>query len=132
VTDLETDVLIVGGGMGGVAAALAVLRAGRRVVLTEQYEWLGGQLTSQAVPLDEHTWVEQFGVTRSYRRLRDGIRDYYRTWYPLTEEARERVDLNPGAGLVSRLCAEPRAAVAVIDAMLAPLRPRWTATGCVR
>jgi hypothetical protein len=120
VTDLETDVLIVGGGMGGVAAAIAVLRAGRRVVMTEQYEWLGGQLTSQAVPLDEHTWVEQFGVTRSYRRLRDGIRDYYRTWYPLTEEARERDDLNPGAGLVSRLCAEPRAAVAVIDAMLAP------------
>ncbi|HWU59578.1 MAG TPA: FAD-dependent oxidoreductase [Microbacteriaceae bacterium] len=119
-TDLETDVVIIGGGLGGVAAALAVLNAGRRVILTEQYDWLGGQLTSQAVPLDEHTWVEQFGVTRSYRRLREGIRDYYRTWYPLTERARSMNDLNPGAGLVSRMCAEPRAAVAVIDGMLAP------------
>lgn len=117
---LETEVLVVGGGLGGVAAALAALKAGRKVVLTEQYPWLGGQLTSQAVPPDEHTWVEQFGVTASYRALRDGIRDYYRAWYPLTEEARARRDLNPGAGLVSRLCHEPRVAVAVIDALLAP------------
>ena len=118
--ELSTDILIVGGGMGGVAAAIAALRAGRKVILTEQYAWLGGQLTSQAVPLDEHTWVEQFGVTASYRELRDGIRDYYRDHYPLTAAARRQRDLNPGAGLVSRLCAEPRVAVAVIDAMLAP------------
>ncbi|MFC8523946.1 FAD-dependent oxidoreductase [Pseudarthrobacter sp. NPDC057230] len=117
---LNTDILIVGGGLGGVAAALAALKAGRRVVLTEQYQWLGGQLTSQAVPMDEHAWVEQFGVTASYRKLREGIRDYYRAWYPLTEEARAKSDLNPGAGLVSRLCAEPKVAVAVIDALLAP------------
>ena len=38
--------------------------AARSVVLTEEYDWLGGQLTSQAVPPDEHSWVEQFGVTR--------------------------------------------------------------------
>jgi FAD-dependent oxidoreductase family protein len=37
------------------------------VVLTQEYDWLGGQLTSQAVPPDEHTWVERFGVTASYR-----------------------------------------------------------------
>ena len=45
------------------------------MILTEEYDWLGGQLTSQAVPPDEHTWVEQFGVTASYRALRDGIRE---------------------------------------------------------
>ena len=117
---LSTDVLVVGGGLGGVAAALGALRRGRRVVLTEEYEWLGGQLTSQAVPPDEHSWVEQFGVTRSYRALRDGIRQYYRDHYPLTEEARKRPQLNPGAGHVSKLCHEPRVAVAVIDAMLSP------------
>ncbi|WP_424186675.1 FAD-dependent oxidoreductase [Actinokineospora sp. G85] len=77
-----------GGGLGGVAAALALLRAGRRVVLTEEFDWLGGQLTSQAVPPDEHSWVERFGVTASYRALRDGIRDYYRRHYPLTPRAR--------------------------------------------
>ncbi|KIV82203.1 hypothetical protein PV11_04330 [Exophiala sideris] len=117
---LSTEVLIAGGGLGGVAAALGALRKGRRVVLTDEYEWLGGQLTSQAVPPDEHTWVEQFGTTRSYRALRDGIRQYYRDHFPLMEEARKRPHLNPGAGYVSKLCHEPRVAVAVIDAMLMP------------
>ncbi|NUT36925.1 MAG: FAD-dependent oxidoreductase [Hamadaea sp.] len=119
---METDVLVVGGGLGGVAAALAALRAGRRVVLTEEFDWLGGQLTSQAVPPDEHSWVENFGITASYRALRDGIRDYYRRYYPLTPAARAWRELNPGAGHVSRLCHEPRVAVAVIEEMLAPYR----------
>jgi len=120
--ELDTDVLIVGGGLGGVAAAHAAARNGRRVILTEQYAWLGGQLTSQAVPPDEHRWVEQFGVTRSYRELRTRIRRYYRQNYPLTESARAWPELNPGGGAVSRLCHEPRVAVAVIDTLLAAYR----------
>ncbi|MCE0540678.1 FAD-dependent oxidoreductase [Kineosporia rhizophila] len=118
--ELHAHVLVVGGGLGGVAAALGVLRSGRAVVLTEEFDWLGGQLTSQAVPPDEHTWVERFGVTASYRELRDRIRDYYRRNYPLTDAARRQVELNPGAGYVSRLCHEPRVAVSVIEEMLAP------------
>ncbi|KAJ9635631.1 hypothetical protein H2204_005805 [Knufia peltigerae] len=117
---ISTEILVAGGGLGGVAAALGALRRGRRVVLTDEYEWLGGQLTSQAVPPDEHTWVEQFGITRSYRALRDGIRKFYCDHFPLTEDARKRPALNPGAGYVSKLCHEPRVAVAVIDAMLSP------------
>ncbi|MEU5848546.1 FAD-dependent oxidoreductase [Saccharopolyspora shandongensis] len=118
----ETEVLIVGGGLGGVAAALAACRAGRTVVLTEETDWVGGQLTAQAVPPDEHPWVEQFGVTASYRALREGIRAHYRQWYPLRARARDLVRLNPGAGRVSKLCHEPRVALAVIEAMLAPHR----------
>ncbi|MFG6444320.1 FAD-dependent oxidoreductase [Microbacterium sp. P06] len=120
VTTLSADVAVIGGGLGGVAAALAVARTSRRVVLTDEFEWLGGQLTSQAVPPDEHAWVEQFGVTSSYRRLRDGIRDYYRRNYPLTARAHGDVRLNPGDGTVSKLCAEPRVAAAVLHEMLAP------------
>ncbi|MFG3436784.1 FAD-dependent oxidoreductase [Nonomuraea sp. NPDC047897] len=122
VVEISADAFVAGGGLGGVAAALALLRAGRSVVLSEEYDWLGGQLTSQAVPPDEHSWVERFGVTASYRALRDGIRRYYRDHYPLTERARAWRELNPGAGHVSRLCHEPRVAVAVIEAMLAPYR----------
>ncbi|MEU8227348.1 FAD-dependent oxidoreductase [Kribbella sp. NPDC048915] len=119
---MHTDVLVIGGGLGGVAAALAALRAGRSVIMTEEFDWLGGQLTSQAVPPDEHTWVEQFGITASYRALRDGIRDYYRRHYPLTEASRAATQLNPGAGYVSKLCHEPRVALAVLEATLAPYR----------
>ena len=42
----QTDILIAGGGLGGVAAALAALRLGRRVILTEETAWIGGQLTA--------------------------------------------------------------------------------------
>lgn len=122
VRELGTDILVVGGGLGGVAAALAALEAGRSVILSEEFDWLGGQMTSQAVPSDEHSWVEQFGITRSYRQLRSAIRQYYRDHYPLTEASRAWGDLNPGAGWVSRLCIEPRVAVAVIEAMLMPWR----------
>lgn len=119
---LRADVVIVGGGLGGVAAAIAVCRTGRTAVLTEETDWLGGQLTSQAVPPDEHPWVEQFGITASYRALREGIRDHYRRVYPLRQEAAVLPDLNPGAGRVSKLCHEPRVAVAVIDELLQPYR----------
>jgi hypothetical protein len=122
VTEVGCDVLIVGGGLGGVAAALAVCRAGRTAVLSEPTAWLGGQSTSQAVPPDEHPWIEQFGCTASYRQWREGVRDYYRRNYPLTPAARADRGLNPGAGRVSRLCHEPRVALAVIEAMLAPYR----------
>ncbi|WP_166352112.1 FAD-dependent oxidoreductase [Phytoactinopolyspora limicola] len=114
------DLVIVGGGVGGVAAALAALRRGRSVIVTEPTDWLGGQLTSQGVPPDEHPWIERFGCTRSYRRFRDAVREYYRTWYPLTPAARADAELNPGMGRVSRLCHEPKAAAAVLEAMVAP------------
>ncbi len=114
------DLAIAGGGLGGCAAALAALRSGLRVVMTEETDWIGGQLTQQGVPPDEHRWIEEFGCTRSYRALREGIRDYYRRHFPLTDAARARPHLNPGDGMVSRLCHEPRVALAVLNEWLAP------------
>ncbi|MBN2981696.1 FAD-dependent oxidoreductase [Cohnella algarum] len=118
--EIAADIVIVGGGTGGCAAALAAAKAGRTVVMTEETAWIGGQLTSQAVPPDEHPWIESFGCTADYRKFRDGVRSYYRDHFPLTAEARSRGALNPGGGSVSRLCHEPRAAVAVLEQMLAP------------
>lgn len=119
-TESKTDILIVGGGVGGCAAALAVARSGSQVILTEECDWIGGQFTSQAVPPDEHGWIERFGCTASYREFRNGVRNYYRRNYPLTENARNNPLLNPGNGWVSPLCHEPRVALAIINAMLAP------------
>jgi hypothetical protein len=118
--EMSADIVIVGGGLGGCAAALAALRNGLTVVLTEETDWIGGQLTSQAVPPDEHQWIESHGCTASYRALRDGIREFYRRHYPLTEAARATPNLNPGDGAVSRLCHEPRVALAVLESLLAP------------
>ncbi len=119
-TELDCDVLVAGGGVGGFAAALAACRCGMRVVLTEETDWLGGQLTAQAVPPDEHPWIEMFGSTRSYRDYRTAVRNAYRRLYPLTSEARAKPNLNPGNGGVSRLTHEFAVSVAVLEGMLAP------------
>jgi len=114
------DVVIIGGGLGGCAAALAAARSGYRVILTEETDWIGGQLTAQAVPPDENGWIETHGGTRSYLDLRRRIREYYRRNFPLTDAARAAAHLNPGNGSVSRLCHEPRVSLAVLYEMLAP------------
>lgn len=118
--EIQVDIAIIGGGVGGCAAALAACRLGKKVYMTEQYDWIGGQLTSQAVPPDEHKWIEQFGCTRTYRQFRDQVRSYYRQHFPLSEYGRSAYYLNPGNGGVSRLCSEPRAMHAVLQQMLAP------------
>ena len=115
----HTDILIVGGGTGGCAAALGATSLGRSVILTEETDWVGGQLTAQCVPPDEHPWIEHFGCTRSYRKFRNGVRQYYRSHYPLITAARSDPYLNPGKGIVSRLCSEPRVALAVLNQMMA-------------
>ncbi len=113
------DILVVGGGTGGVAAALAAAQRGQRVHLTEETDWIGGQLTAQGVSaLDEHEHIEAFGGTASYYRLRNALRNHYR---PLAGDAGKRPDFNPGNCWVTRLAFEPKVAV---NAMLALLQPQ--------
>src|SRR5512142_250905 len=130
--EYATDILISGGSLGGVAAALAALKLGRSVILTEVTDWIGGQLSSQAVPPDENPWIESVGGSNSYQRLREGIRAYYRQNYPLLPGAREIVHLNPGNGSVSALCHEPRVALAVLESMLQPFRAGKQLTVLIR
>jgi hypothetical protein len=116
--DVETEVLVVGGGTGGVAAAWAASRWGRRVCLLEETDWIGGQLTAQGVSaLDEHDYIESFGGTRTYYRLRELIRGHYRA-LDLVEPARSRADLNPGNCWVTRLSFEPRVALRALHRFL--------------
>lgn len=117
---MKTPILIVGGGTGGVAAALAIAESGGRCILTEETDWIGGQLTSQIVPPDEHPWIEMFGCTRSYRAYRDGVREVYRDRADLAPDIRFGREFNPGGGWVSRLCHEPTIGYLVLTMMLAP------------
>jgi hypothetical protein len=124
--DRECEVLIAGGGLAGVAAAIASARAGRQVVLLEETDWLGGQVSAQGVSaLDEHEFIESFGGTASYYRFRTMLRDHYRG----SAGARGlQPDFNPGACWVSRLAFEPPVAVDVIERMLR----RYVETGVLR
>ncbi|MGZ3778397.1 MAG: FAD-dependent oxidoreductase, partial [Mucilaginibacter sp.] len=68
--EISADLVIAGSSLGGCAAALSALKNGLRVILTEETDWIGGQLTSQGVPPDEHQWIETHGSTKTYRLLR--------------------------------------------------------------
>lgn len=46
---LTTDVLIVGGGTGGTAAAIQAARRGAKTIIVSETPWLGGMLTSAGV-----------------------------------------------------------------------------------
>jgi len=113
-TEIVCDVLVVGAGLGGCAAALRAARLGRSVCLIEETSWPGGQISTQGVSsLDEHQYIETFGGTGSYYELRQGIRAYYRTTYTLPPTT-DAVHLNPGNAWVSTLSFEPRAGVTVL------------------
>lgn len=116
-TDMHPDLVIIGGGLGGCAAALAACSKGLRVILTEETDWIGGQVTSQGVPPDEHQWIEAFGSTARYRSYRERVRRFY------TENmavANHSEPFNPGNGLVSNICHDPRVTVHILNEMLLP------------
>jgi len=46
---LKADVLVVGGGTGGTAAAVQAARRGAKTILVSEFPWLGGMLTSAGV-----------------------------------------------------------------------------------
>ncbi len=119
-SEMHAGLVIAGGGVGGCAAALAALRNGLDVIMTEESDWIGGQLTAQGVPPDEHIWIETQGATQAYRDYRAGVRNYYKRNYPVTRQARNRLYLNPGNAEVSELCHEPRVSLAVLYEMLMP------------
>ncbi len=118
---LTCDTLVVGGGLGGVAAAEALARQGMTVILTEPTSMLGGQLTSQAVTCpDENSYIERDpGVgTRSYRELREQLR----AKYAATPGIRPGRAQNVGQCWVSRLSGEPLAWEQVVRERLEPLK----------
>src|SRR5579862_3248042 len=118
--ELAADVVIVGAGAGGCAAALAACRNGRTVAMTEETAWIGGQFTSQTVPPDEHRFIESFGSSDSYRELRRRIRRYYLDNFPVDAQARLAPRFNPGNHECGSLACEPRAALAALTSLLAP------------
>lgn len=115
---VQADVAIIGGGTGGCAAAMALQSWGLSVVMTDPTDWIGGQLTSQIVPADEHPWIETCGCTKSYRDYRNRVRQWYRDHRLLTTAARRNQRLNPGRGWVSHLCHEPAVGWQVLNNML--------------
>ncbi|MDZ7949596.1 FAD-dependent oxidoreductase [Nostoc sp. DedQUE09] len=54
------DVLVVGGGTGGTAAAIQAARRGAKTILVSEFPWLGGMLTSAGVSVPDGNELEAF------------------------------------------------------------------------
>ena len=117
---MQYDIAVIGGSLGGVQAAISAASMGKQVYLCEETDWIGGQLTSQAVPPDEHPWIESFGATKRYMDYRKAVRDYYRAIPELKEEVRRKEIFCPGNSWVSRVAHEPKVALKILEEMLAP------------
>lgn len=104
---VECDILVVGGGLAGVATAYEGLLAGRTLCMTEITDWVGGQITAQGTSaLDEvKEQRRQLFYPRGYKELRQRIQQHYGT-------------LNPGNCWVSVACFLPQDAERILMDML--------------
>jgi len=104
---VNCELLVVGGGLSGVATAYEGLLAGRTVCLTEITDWLGGQISSQGTSaLDERpTQRHLLYYSRGYLDLRQRIQRKYGK-------------LNPGNCWVSESCFLPKDAHTILTQML--------------
>ena len=93
----ECELLVIGGGLSGVAASYEALLAGKTVCMSEITDWVGGQISAQGTSaLDERTTQRsQLFFPRGYLEFRERIEEYYG-------------ELNPGDCWVSESCFLPK------------------------
>lgn len=103
-------------------------RRRRRVLLLESTDWIGGQLTSQAVPPDEHRWIGEQGCTASYREYRRQIRSHYRNLPGFSPKIKIKEAFCPADSEVSHLSHPPKLALETLEKMLAPYKADGTLT----
>lgn len=129
---MKFDVAVIGGSLGGVNAAISAAKENKKVYLCEECDWVGGQLTSQMVPPDEHRWIEAYGGTKRYLDFRQEIRNYYAALPEFDLEAAKKAwaedfkdevapegCFSPGNAWVSRIPHEPAVAVKILEDMMA-------------
>lgn len=104
---VDCEMLVVGGGLAGVAAAYEGLLAGRTICLTDITDWIGGQITSQGTSALDETSKQRslLFYSRGYKELRTRIEQKYGK-------------LNPGDCWVSVSCYIPKDAQAILWDML--------------
>jgi hypothetical protein len=114
------DIVVVGASIGGVIAAISAAKEGHYVSLIEKTKWIGGQLTSQAVPPDEHKFIESFGSTQTYRAFRNRVRSYIKEHHPVLKHIHDVNNWDPGRSSVSRLAAPPKVILDVLYEFINP------------
>lgn len=101
---LKTDVLVVGGGVGGTAAGIQAARSGVKTLIIEEGPWLGGMLSAAGVSAIDGNHELPSGIWGEFRQK---IYDYYGG------------PAKVATGWVSMTQFEPRVADSILKAMAA-------------
>lgn len=97
---IYTDVLVVGGTTGGIAAALQTAKMGLNTVVVEHTPWLGGMLSAAAVSCTDGNHELRSGIWESFRQA---LYKHYKS-------------INLFTGWVSETCFEPHVADSIFKA----------------
>ncbi len=96
----QTDVLVIGGTTGGIAAALQSARNKVRTLVVEQTHWLGGMLTAAGVSCTDGNHQLQGGI---WKEFNDALQTHYK-------------GKSLATGWVSNTCFEPRVGDSIFKA----------------
>jgi hypothetical protein len=97
---LGTEVLVVGGGTGGIGSAIQSARSGAKTLLVEKTHWLGGMLTSAGVSCTDGNDGLPSGI---WEQFRQALYRHYGT-------------RQLGTGWVSATCFEPHVGDSIFKA----------------
>ena len=99
---IRTDVLVVGGGASGVAAAIQSARSKVKTMLIEQGPWLGGSMTSGGMCILEGNRNLASGI---YAEFRNHVREFYkpRLGYDTTRNAPLVFEPYTGAAILKKI-----------------------------
>jgi hypothetical protein len=106
------DVVVLGGGTGGVAAGIQAARLGARTLIVEPTPWLGGMLTAAGVSAIDGNHAMPAGIWGEFRQK---LRDHYGGAEALS------------TGWVSHTLFEPHVGARILDEMTArePMLSVW-------
>ncbi len=130
----ECQVVVIGGSLGGVAAAAHAMSIGTTTCLIEVSPWLGGQISSQGVSaLDESLRMRQANnLSPSWKRFRQVIKQQVAELPDWSPSGTSRLVADINSCWVGTLCFTPKAGAQaaeqfLTDAKAAAPASRWAA-----
>nr|WP_278003496.1 FAD-dependent oxidoreductase [Nodosilinea sp. TSF1-S3] len=128
----ECQVAVIGGSLGGVAAAAHAMASGATTCMIEVAPWLGGQISSQGVSaLDESLRMRQANnLAPSWQRFRQLIKQQIATLPAWSPGGTERAVADINSCWVGSLCFPPQAGAQAAEQFLTDTNPsapasRW-------
>jgi len=106
VVSMDCDVVIVGGGAGGVSAGIQSARLGTKTCIIEETDWLGGMLSSAGVSAIDGRTDTPSGI---FKEFLTKVGDYYKA----ADEQKETQRC-----FVSYFCFEPHVGNIILKAMV--------------